>query len=226
MVKSPLCIFPLISNWGCAIFGVSQAHNSANNTPTNTGDTQMSDMMKELFDALPTNPKLMDAMVNCTIAKPRAYFPKIEKVIFNEGTVKDTGEVVKRGATVVFFEDGTRTTVRLMKGDEDNKEVALLYALLKRLYATSVDISNGEVASKDLGLKIQEVVANATYQKKVIKTKKPEPPAPPPKEEREIVKPWPKPPKIDTEIAVKKAAPAKKPAVKRTKDGKFAPKGK
>ena len=186
----------------------------------------MSDMMKELFDALPTNPKLMDAMVNCTIAKPRAYFPKIEKVIFNEGTVKDTGEVVKRGATVVFFEDGTRTTVRLMKGDEDNKEVALLYALLKRLYATSVDISNGEVASKDLGLKIQEVVANATYQKKVIKTKKPEPPAPPPKEEREIVKPWPKPPKIDTEIAVKKAAPAKKPAVKRTKDGKFAPKGK
>ena len=56
----------------------------------------MSDMMKELFDALPTNPKLMDAMVNCTIAKPRAYFPKIEKVIFNEGTVKDTGEVVKR----------------------------------------------------------------------------------------------------------------------------------
>ena len=108
----------------------------------------------------------------------------------------------------------------------ESQEVALLYALLKRLFATSVDISNGEVASKDLGLKIQEVVANATYQKKVIKTKKPEPPAPPPKVEREIVKPWPKPPKIDTEIAVKKAAPAKKPEVKRTKDGKFAPKGK
>lgn len=182
----------------------------------------MPDMMKELFDALPTNPKLMDAMVNNTIPKPRAYFPKIEKVIFNEGTVKDTGEVLKRGATIVFFEDGTRTTVRLMKGDEDNKEVALLYALLKRLYATSVDISNGEVASKDLGFKIQEVVANATYQKKVIKTKKPEVPQEPPKVEREIVKPWPKPP-ADNEIAVKKA---KKPAVKRTKDGKFAPKGK
>lgn len=193
----------------------------------------MPDMMKELFDALPTNPKLMDAMVNCTIAKPRAYFPKIEKVIFNEGTVKDTGEVVKRGATIVFFEDGTRTTVRKMDGDEDNKETALLYALLKRLFATSVDICNGEVASKDLGVKIQEVVANATYQKKVIKTKPPEPPAPPPKAEREIVKPWPKPP-VDNEIAVKKSAPEKnapakktpekKAASKRGKDGKFAAK--
>lgn len=189
----------------------------------------MPDMMKELFDALPINSKLMDAMVNNDIPKPRMYFPKIEKVIFNEGVVKDTGEVVKRGATVVFFEDGTRTTVRLMKGDTDNKETALLYALIKRLFATSVDISNGEVASKDLGVKIHEVVANATYQKKVIKTKKPEPPAPPPKEEREIVKPWPKPPKIDTEIAVKKPAPEKKapdkkPASKRGKDGKFAAK--
>ena len=186
----------------------------------------MPDMMKELFDALPANPKLMAAIVNNDISKPRAYFPKIEKVIFNEGVVKDTGEVVERGATIVFFEDGTRTIVRRMDGDTDNKETALLYALLKRLYATSVDITTGEVSSSGLGRMIQEVVANGTRQKKVLKTKKLEVKEPP-KEEHEIVKPWPKPPKIDTEIAVKKPAPAKKPVtVKRAKDGKFAPKGK
>ena len=197
----------------------------------------MPDMMKELFNALPTNPKLMDAMVNGSIPKPRAYFPKIEKVIFNDGVVKDTGEVVERGATIVFFEDGTRTIVRRMDGDADNKETALLYALLKRLYATSVDISTGEVASAGLGHMVQEVVANGIRQKKVIKTKKPEAKEPP-KAERETVKPWPEGP--DAEIAVKKVKPwPKLPAAKklvteskrgvkipRTKDGKFAPKSK
>ena len=183
----------------------------------------MPDMMKELFDALPTNPKLMDAIENGTIPLPRRYFPKIAKVIYNDGVVKDTGEVVERGATVVFFDDGTRTIVRRMDGDEDNKETALLYAIAKRLFATEVSLA-GEVTSWGLGRKIQEVVANATWQKaKVIKTKKPEVKEPP-KQEREIVKPWPKPPKADTEIAVKKA-PVKK-EVKRSKDGKFAPKGK
>lgn len=184
----------------------------------------MSDMMKELFNALPANPKLMDAIANGTIPMPRRYFPKIAKVIYNDGAVKDTGEVVERGATVVFFEDGTRTIVRRMDGDTDNKETALLYAIVKRLFATEVDLS-GEVTSWGLGRKIQDIVSGATYQKaKVIKTKKPEVPKEPPKEAREIVKPWPKPPKADTEIAVKKALVKKE--VKRAKDGKFAPKGK
>lgn len=179
----------------------------------------MPNMMKELFDALPTNPKLMDAIENGTIPMPRRYFPKIAKVIFNDGVVKDTGEVVERGATIVFFDDGTRTTVRRMDGDTDNKETALLYAIAKRLFATEVNLA-GEVTSWGLGRKIQEVVANATWQKaKVIKTKKPDVEEPP--KEREIVKPWPKPPKADTEIAVKKA-----PAKKRGKDGRFTKKTK
>lgn len=193
--------------------------------------------MKELFNALPTNPKLLSSMVNGTISKPRAYFPKVEKVIFNDGVVKENGEVLERGATIVFFADGTRTVVRRMDGDADNKETALLYALVKRLFATSLDISNGEVGSAGLGRMIQDTVARATYQKKVVKEKqKPAEVAAAPKATTpEKVKPWPKPSVekkllTETKNTVTKTAVAentlKRGKVVRNKDGKFASKKK
>ena len=139
------------------------------------------------------------------------------KVIFNDGVVKDTGEVVERGATVVFFDDGTKVVVRRMEGDENNHETALLYALVKRWLATHVNPFTGEVRAEGLGKRIATEVKNAQVQEvKILKT--PEKIEAPKQSVPEKVKPWPKPPAEKKVVTESKAKPA------RTKSGRFAKK--
>ena len=83
----------------------------------------------------------------------------IKQVIFNDP------------ATIVTFSDGTKVCVKTNENDKFSKEVGLMYALVKRLYANDVD-ENGYLKSTGLGEKINKIIKNAVDQKKIESDKK------------------------------------------------------
>ena len=83
----------------------------------------------------------------------------IKQVIFNDP------------ATIVTFSDGTKVCVKANENDKFSKEVGLMYALVKRLYANDVD-ENGYLKSTGLGEKINKIIKNAVDQKKIEADKK------------------------------------------------------
>ena len=83
----------------------------------------------------------------------------IKQVIFNDP------------ATIVTFSDGTKVCVKANENDKFSKEVGLMYALVKRLYANDVD-ENGYLKSTGLGEKINKIIKNAVDQKKIASDKK------------------------------------------------------
>ena len=83
----------------------------------------------------------------------------IKQVIFNDP------------ATIVTFSDGTKVCVKACENDKFSKEVGLMYALVKRLYANDVD-ENGYLKSTGLGEKINKIIRNAVDQKKIEADKK------------------------------------------------------
>ena len=83
----------------------------------------------------------------------------IKQVIFNDP------------ATIVTFSDGTKVCVKANENDKFSKEVGLMYALVKRLYANDVD-ENGYLKSTGLGEKINKIIKNAVDQKKIEAGKK------------------------------------------------------
>lgn len=83
----------------------------------------------------------------------------IKQVIFNDP------------ATIVTFSDGTKVCVKANENDKFSKEVGLMYALVKRLYANDVD-ENGYMKSTGLGEKINKIIKNAVDQKKIEADKK------------------------------------------------------
>lgn len=89
-------------------------------------------------------------------SKPKVKFEDIlddvKQVIFNEP------------ATIVTFSDGSKVVVKACEKDTFNKEVGLVYALVKRLYANDRD-ENGYLKARGLGEKIAKVLAKATDQK-------------------------------------------------------------
>ena len=74
-------------------------------------------------------------------------------------------------ATIVTFSDGTKVCVKANENDKFSKEVGLMYALVKRLYANDVD-ENGYLKSTGLGEKINKIIKNAVDQKKIAADKK------------------------------------------------------
>ena len=74
-------------------------------------------------------------------------------------------------ATIVTFSDGTKVCVKANENDKFSKEVGLMYALVKRLYANDVD-ENGYLKSTGRGEKINKIIKNAVDQKKIASDKK------------------------------------------------------
>lgn len=69
-------------------------------------------------------------------------------------------------ATIVTFSDGSKVCVKACEKDSFSKEAGLMYAIVKRLYANSID-KNGYVRTKGLGEKINKLIEKATDQKEV-----------------------------------------------------------
>lgn len=69
-------------------------------------------------------------------------------------------------ATIVTFKDGSKVCVKACAKDKFDKEVGLVYAIIKRLYANDIDES-GYFKSKGLGEKISKIVKTAIDQKEI-----------------------------------------------------------
>ena len=69
-------------------------------------------------------------------------------------------------ATIVTFKDGSKVCVKACAKDKFDKEVGLVYAIIKRLYANDID-DNGYFKSKGLGEKISSLIKNAVDQREI-----------------------------------------------------------
>ena len=84
------------------------------------------------------------------------------KVIFNPGVKTESGKVLEKGATIVYFSDRTKTVVRKSSEDDNNLEMALIHAIIKRIYG-KVDEKTGLVTG-GTGNMIQRLLNNAVYE--------------------------------------------------------------
>ena len=95
------------------------------------------------------------------------------KKYFGNDITKDIKHVLFNDpVTVVTFADGSVVRVRATANDTFNKEVGLLQAIVKRLYANDIEDKGGYLKASGLGEKINKIVANATDQKELAKNKK------------------------------------------------------
>lgn len=78
----------------------------------------------------------------------------VKSVIFNDP------------ATIVTFADGSRVCVKTCSRDKFDKELGLVYAIIKRMYADGVD-GNGFVKCTALGERLSRIVNGACDQKEV-----------------------------------------------------------
>ena len=85
--------------------------------------------------------------------------PKIDRVVFNNP------------ATIVFFKDGTKVTVKTSDQDTFNKEHGILYAIFKRIYGV-VDNDTGIVESNGCGIWLKRLAEKAFDQTTVTKKAK------------------------------------------------------
>lgn len=82
---------------------------------------------------VPTAKLKQDRFVPLTAPAYGFSCPPVSRVIFN-------GD-----ATVVIFADGTKSTVKREANDPYDRTTAVVYAVIKRLMATSYNMKNGEV---------------------------------------------------------------------------------
>lgn len=85
-------------------------------------------------------------------------YPGVKRVLFNKNITK------------IEFSDGTWTLVRLSENDTPNRETAVLYALVKRIYGT-LDYKTYEVKEGAVGNKIRKLVESAVDQDKITAEK-------------------------------------------------------
>lgn len=111
----------------------------------------------------------------CSIVAPKKYFPTIAEIPISRVTYSGN-------ATTVFFNDGTKTTVKCSSNDNYDRQTAVVYALVKRLFGKigrldekTKKFYENEVDGNGLGLKLEKIVAagfDQDVEKKLVKEKK------------------------------------------------------
>ena len=107
-------------------------------------------------------------------SKPQ-YIPTINEIPISRVTYSGN-------ATTVFFTDGTKTTVRCSSNDTYDRQTAIAYALVKRLFGKigrydekTKKFYENEIDGNGLGLKLEKIAANGFDQdleKKNLNAKK------------------------------------------------------
>lgn len=101
-------------------------------------------------------------LIDMFVPRTRVSMPGVKNIIFNNDITK------------VIFTDGTWSLVRLSGNDSPNREVAILYAIAKRIYGRiSYDRKNyGEAVESGIGTKLRKWVAGAYDQAAAEKEKR------------------------------------------------------
>lgn len=86
----------------------------------------------------------------------KAYCPPIIKVLD------------KKPVTVVYFNDGSKASVKCLADDTYNLETAILYAIVKRTFG-SVDCYTDEAVCAGLGKSLRELVEKYTVHETPVK---------------------------------------------------------
>lgn len=113
---------------------------------------------------------------NAALSKPH-YIPTIDEIPISR--VAYSGN-----ATTVFFTDGTKTTVRCSSNDTYDRQTAIAYALVKRLFGKigrydekTKRFYENEIDGNGLGLKLEKIAAagfDQDLEKKNLNAKKAE----------------------------------------------------
>lgn len=110
-------------------------------------------------------------------AAPKQYVPTIAEIPISRVTYSGN-------ATTVFFTDGTKTTVRCSSNDTYDRQTAIAYALVKRLFGKvgrydekTKKFYENEIDGNGLGLKLEKIAAagfDQDLEKKNLNAKKAE----------------------------------------------------
>ena len=96
---------------------------------------------------------LFPSLINTWLRDPHVAvtYPGVKRVLFNKDITK------------VAFSDGTWSLVRLSENDTPNRETAVLYALVKRIYGkiSHARKNYGEAVESAVGAKIRKLVDTA-----------------------------------------------------------------
>ena len=112
---------------------------------------------KELFKML--FPTIIGADFNNEVPKTKEYFPTMPEIPISRVTY--SGDT-----TVVFFTDGTKTTVKRSGADKYDRQTAIVYALVKRIFgkigrydSKTKKFYENEIDGNGLGTKLEKLAA-------------------------------------------------------------------
>ena len=117
---------------------------------------ELKDLLKRLF------PDFVEATFsdfNGLAPKAKEYFPTMSEIPISRVTY--SGDT-----TIVFFTDGTKTTVKRSGADKYDRQTAIVYALIKRLFgkigrydAKTKKFYENEIDGNGLGTKLEKLAA-------------------------------------------------------------------
>ena len=120
-------------------------------------EVYMSPDFKELLKTL--FPTIMGADFNTEVPKTKEYFPTMPEIPISRVTY--SGDT-----TVVFFTDGTKTTVKRSGADKYDRQTAIVYALAKRIFgkigrydSKTKKFYENEIDGNGLGTKLEKLAA-------------------------------------------------------------------
>ena len=131
----------------------------------------------KLLDSIPLyeSAEVTEPVKQARFANATAAMPKVKRAVFSNDV------------TVVYFEDGTYTVVKKNPDDEYNRELAIVYAIVKRAYG-KVDPYSGKVkGGVQIGDMLNKIIADGVDQVATTKAKKENKTA---ETKQDFVKPW------------------------------------
>ena len=111
------------------------------------------ELLKTLF------PTIVGADFTNEVSKTKEYFPTMPEIPISRVTY--SGDT-----TVVFFTDGTKTTVKCSSNDKYDRQTAIVYALMKRIFgkigrydSKTKKFYENEIDGNGLGTKLEKIAA-------------------------------------------------------------------
>ena len=136
-------------------------------------DVCMTPEFKELFNML--FPTVVGADFNNEVPRAKEYFPTMSEIPISRVTY--SGDT-----TVVFFTDGTKTTVKRSGADKYDRQTAIVYALAKRIFgkigrydSKTKKFYENEIDGNGLGTKLEKIAAagfDQDEEKRTLKARK------------------------------------------------------
>lgn len=132
-------------------------------------DPELNELLKALF------PNFMGTDFGSSIPRAREYFPTMSEIPISRVTY--SGDT-----TVVFFTDGTKTTVKCSGADKYDRQTAIVYALVKRMFgkigrydAKTKKFYENEIDGNGFGTKLGKIAAagfDQDEEKQTLKARK------------------------------------------------------